>query len=492
MKAPPLEWLLDAASARAMDTAIQFGAEAWTYSELARRSLRMATLLSEYGLKSGSRVALVLRTGPGYVTSILGSMALGATVVPINPLYGSRELVFHLRSNAVSGIVTEPSHARICAAACKEVDPDAPVLIFGTSDVGTDITPMIDVATPSDAVEVEADDICLVLHTAGSTGRAKLVPRTHAQLRAECDSLAGTIQTSSSDVIFGMLPLHHCHGLFNCLFAALRAQCRLCLLTDPRPLLLIRNAVVETIGKERVTIIPSIPFQLEQLLLAEGDVDFSTVRLCFIGGAALKEHTFRHFRERFGIGIRQQYGCTEAGAVTLNLADDLDATWNSAGKPLNGVQVSIVDPDASGEGEIVVSSAALTSGYEGKNSLNRDLFDENGFRTGDLGRIDVEGNLYVTQRRPIYIDVAGHKVDSQEVEDLLREHPDVDDVIVVGIDGPPAAMKAVIVSSSAPEVAELRDFCRQRVASYKVPSVFEFRDQIPRDAMGKILRKELI
>lgn len=492
MKAPPVEWLLGAASSRGASVAIQFGSEAWTYGQLADECLRTAAALRSVGVVPGSRVGLLLGTGPEFVTSLLATLALGAVAVPLNPLYRSRELVFHFRGNRLAAVITLPTSAAACSEAIVESGHVASVLTFGTSGFGTDITDRISSAQPIDPVDVRAQDTAIVLHTAGSTGRSKLVPRSHAQVRAECDSLAATVQTRSDDVIFGMLPLYHCHGLFNCLLAALRAQCRLCLFMDPRPLVLVRNAAMEALARERVTIFPSIPFQLEQLLSAQGRYELSALRLCFTGGAALKEQTFKGFEERFGIQIRQQYGCTEAGAVTLNLGDDLERTKLSTGTPLAGVTISIRDADETGEGEICVASPALTAGYEGMDELNRAAFVNGVFRTGDFGRVDSNGNLYITRRRPIYIDVAGHKVDSSEVEDTLRKVPGIIDVAVVGTQTTPAAMKAVIVCSVPLEVQSLREFCRQQLASYKIPSLFEFRDALPRDTMGKQLRRELV
>jgi long-chain acyl-CoA synthetase len=426
------------------------------------------------------------------VTSLLATLALGAVAVPLNPLYRARELAFHIRSNRMAGVVTVPASTAACAEAIAQSGHDTRLLSLGSTASGTNIAPQISAAPPIQPVEVRAEDTAIMLHTAGSSGRSKLVPRSHAQVRAECDSLAATALTEADDVIFGILPLYHCHGLFNCLLAALRAQCRLCLFMDARPLVLVRNEAMATLVRERVTIFPTIPFQLDQLLSAQGHFDLSALRLCFSGGAALKEQTFDGFAKRFGIPIRQQYGCTEAGAVTLNLGNDLAHTRLSAGQPLAGVTLSILDADPSGEGEICVSSPALTSGYEGLEDLNRALFVDGVFRTGDMGRVDEAGNLYVTRRRPIYIDVAGHKVDSSEVEDILREIPGIVDVAVVGTLTTPAAMKAVIVCSAPLSTQALREFCRQQLASYKIPSVFEFRDALPRDTMGKQLRRELM
>jgi long-chain acyl-CoA synthetase len=491
MKAPPLEWLQDAASTRASHVALQFGDTRWSFAELADRTLRTTAVLKDQGIEPRDRVGLVLGAGPEYVTGLLGILALGAVAVPLNPLYRPAELAFHARENRLAGIITKPSCAGVCAEAMDAAGQPARVLTFGASASGTEIDSLIENATPADAAVVLPEDVAVVLHTAGSTGQSKLVARTNSQLRAECDSFAETAQTTNDDVIFGMLPLYHCHGLFNCLFAALRAQCRLYLFSDPRPIVLVRNESMAAIAREGVTVFPSVPFQLEQLMLAQGKFDLSAVRLCFTGGAALKEQTYQGFNERFGVAVRQQYGCTECGAVTLNLSKNLDASCMSVGKPLAGVKISIRDADDSGIGEIHVASPAMTDGYESRDELNSETFVDGVFRTGDMGMLDSAGNLHVTQRRPIYIDVAGYKVDSTEVEDVIRSIPNVVDVMVVGTQASPASMKAIIVCSRPIMPSTLREFCRQHLASYKIPSNFDFRETIPRDSLGKRLRKEL-
>jgi long-chain acyl-CoA synthetase len=485
MKAPAIEWLQEAASTRPADVAVHFGDDAWTFDCLAQRVLSTAAVFREYGIEPGSRAGLVLGNGPEFVTSLLGILALGATAVPLNPLYRSRELNFHARANAMAGIITAAPYAKDCAAAMQDADLSGPVLTFSEGAAGTDISSTVENAVAIEAHDVQPNDIAVVLHTAGSTGKSKLVPRRHMQLQAECDSFAATAGTNAGDVIFGMLPLYHCHGLLNCLFAALRAQCRLYLFANARPIMLVRKEAMAALEKERVTIFPSIPFQLERLLLAKGDYDLSALRLCFTGGAALSEETYREFKDRFGVAVRQQYGCTEAGAITLNLDEDADSSWSSVGKPLAGVSVSILDADESGNGEIAISTDALTTGYEHEDKLNADTFVDGVFRTGDMGRLDDAGNLHVTQRRPVYIDVAGHKIDSVEVEDVLREFPDVIDVMVVGTRSDPVSMKAVIACTQPPETSALREFCRPRLASYKIPSIFEFRDAMPDAPAGQ-------
>lgn len=488
----PLGALLDAADKQPGGIALQSGDDEWSFEQLAERALRAASVFASHGVERGMRVGLVLHGGETFVTYLLGLLGAGATVVPLNPLYRPDELALHFRANSLHSVVADPGCARLCAETMEQAGLEGATWTVGAADAGRDIEPSVRAAPVGAAVGVAADDVAVVLHTAGSTGRSKLVPRTHGQLAAECDSVARTLETSAEDVIFGMLPLHHCHGLLNCLFAALHAQCRLDLFTDRRPFVLLSGEVMQRLAAARATILPSIPFQIETLSSARGDYDLSALRLCFTGGAALKESAFRRFLDRFGIGVRQQYGCTESGAITLNLDDDLERTWMSAGRPLHGVRVTIEDADDTGEGEICVASPALTTGYEAREGLNSEVFCDGVFRSGDLGRIDENGLVYVTRRRPIYIDVAGHKVDSSEVEDVIASMPGVAEALVVATQSDPAAMTAIIVADRPLQAAEVRSYCRSRLSSYKVPSIFEFRDELPRDELGKQLRKGLM
>lgn len=485
MQATPIQWLLDAAVSRPHDLAVRFADAPWTWERLGDEVLRTCAVLSDHDFAPGTRIGLVLGSGPAFVTSLLGTLAAGLTAVPLSPLFTPRENRLHIRRNALAAIVTEPTYARNCHIAMAESGAVGPVLSIGESRFGEDIAGEIADAAPGTAAAVSPDDVAVVLHTAGSTGRPKLVPRTYRQLGAECDSVATSLATRPDDVIFGALPLYHCHGLFNTLFAALRAQCSLSLFLDSRPFVLAREDVLRCMVRDRVTIVPSIPFQLERLLAVPQHLDLSSVRLCFTGGAALKAQTYRRFAERFGIRIRQQYGCTEAGAVTLNLDADVDAGYQSAGKPLSGVDVRILDENDAGEGEIFIRSPALTAGYEGLDELNAEAFVDGGFRTGDLGRMDPDGRLIVTRRRSIYIDVAGHKVDSSEVEEVLNEMPGVRETLVMATNANPASMKAVIACDSPLDTRQVRDFCRDRLASYKVPSIFEYCESLPVNEFGK-------
>jgi len=235
-------------------------------------------------------------------------------------------------------------------------------------------------------------------------------------------------------------------------------------------------------------VFPAVPFVFRTLAESQIAADLSSVRLCYSAGNALPRSTFDAFDRAFGVPIRQLYGLTETGAVTINTAADPWETAASVGMPMPGIEIEVLDDAGSALetgriGDITVRSPAMTR-----------LYGEP-FATGDRGRLDDAGGLTITGRRKVLIDVRGDKVDPIEVEDVLAVHPRVRDVVVVGvpsgIEGE-ELIKAVVVGENGCSERELIRFCRERLANYKVPHQVEFRDEIPRSSLGGVLRKYLV
>jgi long-chain acyl-CoA synthetase len=246
-------------------------------------------------------------------------------------------------------------------------------------------------------------------------------------------------------------------------------------------------------------VIPAVPLMFRLLAGARAEADLSGVRLCLSAGNALPRSTFEMFERRFRVPIRQLYGLTETGAVSVNL--DVDPDPASVGRPLRGVEVAILDaagdelpPDRNGE--IAIRSAGMTRGYAGvPDDLNRAAFAGGWFRTGDRGRRDEAGRLFVTGRTKLLIDAGGDKIDPIEIEDVLAVHPKVREVVVVGVGSDVEGeelVKAVVVADEPCGERELTRYCRERLANYKVPRIVEFREEIPRSSLGKVLRKYLV
>jgi long-chain acyl-CoA synthetase len=272
------------------------------------------------------------------------------------------------------------------------------------------------------------------------------------------------------------------------------------ILEDPHPFLLKRQRALELVEQERATFFPGVPFNFRLMAEAPGDADLSSLRLCFSAGTALPRSSFEAFGERFGVLVRQLYGSTETGMITANTSEDPVATFASVGRALGGVTVDIVDDDGnplgSGEiGEVTVASPAASRGYAGSEEASRHAFRDGRYFTGDLGRLDDDGLLYLEGRKKLLIEVGGYKVDPIEVEDVLRAHTGVGEAIVVGVSGEAEgeeAVKAVVVPAADCDEAALISFCRERLANFKVPRQVEFRDEIPTSPLGKVLRKYLV
>jgi len=228
-------------------------------------------------------------------------------------------------------------------------------------------------------------------------------------------------------------------------------------------------------------------------------LDFSSLRLCVSASAPMPAKLNREFHDKFGIYVRQLYGSTETGTISVDLSPDIERSLDSVGRPMAGVEVEIFnehgEPAQLNEiGEIAVKSPATISSYDGCEELNRAAFKNRYFLTGDLGRRDDQGLLYLVGRKKLFINRAGYKVNPREIEDWLKTHPKVEEAVVVGL---PTVfgdekLKAVIVLNDDATEEEMIDHCRGKIADFKIPTLIEFRDELPMMPTGKIRREMLL
>jgi long-chain acyl-CoA synthetase len=464
-----------------------------TWAQLGADVRRRAAALSTRGVSRGDGVALVLGNAHEFVTTFLATQQLGAMAVPLNPQFTDAELGQHLAQCDVAGIVTDAAAAPA-------------IRVWAKTEPGLWVEDAADIDSPDDgAPDSGAADpagAALFAFSSGSTGTPKGMIRTNANLTAEAEQFHDTVGVTEEDVILAVVALFHAHGLGNALLASVRSGASLVLL--PR---FERDAVLGAIEDEHVTTFPGVPFIFQTLAETRRAerADVSSLRLCISAGAPLAPETFDLFHHRFGTPIRQLYGCSEAGSVTINLDADPTVSRASVGHPMRGIEVQVVDDEGrtrsgSETGEIEFRSRALTAGYVGEHAPANEAFHDGWFRTGDLGHVDETGNLYVTGRTKLFISTSGFKVDPFEVEAMLRAHPGVADVVVVGVKGElgEEIVKAVVVPDPAAAIdrqrlpEELLVLCREGLAPFKVPRIVELRDEIPRSPLGKILRKYLV
>ena len=476
--------------------ALSCGGEQLSYDDLWDRVGRFAHGLASRGIGRGDRVAVLLPNGPGFVIAFLAVAQLGAVAVPLNPQFKKAELAFYFHDCGVRAVITDETSAALCRTIVPRVSPwgDA-------AEIVTSVDALVEAHSPLSPEPPSLDEDVMVQYSSGSSGRPKRVPRTPRQLSAEVDAYVATIGLGAHDTILCSIPLFHTYGLGCCLLAAIRSGATLALLDEPQPFTLMRERALELLERERVTVFPAVPLIFRLLAESGAAADLSSVRLCVSAGNALPRATFDAFAAAFGVPIRQLYGLTETGAVTVNLDGDPVATAHSVGRPIRDVELAILDGagndlGADRIGEVAVRGPGLFRGYAGVDEqLNRVSFRDGWFRTGDRGRLDDDGRLVLTGRSKLLIDVKGDKVDPIEVEDVLAVHPKVREVVVVGvateIEGE-ELVKAVVVPDDSCSERELIRYCQERLANYKVPAMVEFWDEIPKSSLGKVLRKYLI
>jgi long-chain acyl-CoA synthetase len=495
-----LELLYRQAEADADRAAVVYRDERLGFGELVERIERLASGLAGRGIGAGDAVGLVLRDDPWFLAAFHAIAALGAKVVPANPAFKQPELEFWFRSTGVKAVISDERTAGVCERIVAGFDYPVEVIGSGAGH-GSSVTLASLVAEGSaERLPPRAGEEPLVgQFSSGSTGRPKRLDRTNAQCLAEAEAYLG-LGIGSEDKILAAVPLFHTWGMGSCIFGSAISGATLVILEDPHPFLLKRHRALELIEAERITIFPGVPFNYRLMAESPADADLSSLRLCFSAGMAMPRETFEAFGERFGVLVRQLYGSTETGMIAANLSDDPVATFESVGTPVAGVELAIVDDDGEpvedgGIGEVTVRSPAATAGYGDLPELNAVAFRDGRYYTGDLGRIDGDGMLFLEGRKKLLIETGGFKIDPIEVEAVLNAHPAVSESVVVGVDTEIAGeqrVKAVVVSGADPDARELISFCRERLANFKVPQEVEFRDEIPKSPLGKVLRKYLV
>jgi long-chain acyl-CoA synthetase len=495
-----MQLLCEQAEARPEHTAVVFQDERISFAGLVERIERLANGLFGCGIRPGDAVGLVLNDDPWFVTSFHAITALGAVVVPVNPAFKQAELEFCFRSAGVSAMISDERAAGVCQRIAARLEGEVHV-ISTTAAHGQALT--LDALLEEGSAEPlgprSAEETLVYQFSSGSTGRPKRVPRTHGQCAAEA-GMYKSLGLTSEDRIFSAIPLFHTWGMGACLFGPAATGATIVVLEDPQPFLLKRQRALGLIEHEQATVFPGVPFHFRLMAEAPAQADLSSLRLCFSAGMALPRSSFEAFGERFGVLVRQLYGSTETGMITANMSNDPVATFDSVGAPVAGVGVDIVDDDGDvlavrEIGEVTVTSAAASSGYAGADEASRLAFRDGRYFTGDLGRLDEDGLLHLEGRKKMLIQVGGFKVDPVEVQDVIIDHPAVSEVIVVGVSEETEGeemVKAVVVPSQNCQEEELISFCRERLANFKVPRAIEFRDEIPKSSLGKILRKYMI
>ena len=452
---------------------------------------RLASRLFSLGVRRGDTVAIVLSNSPEFVIAFFATMRLNAVAMPLNPNYTASELGRFLSEKPVRVIVTDAGRAQRCF---KDAPNSMQVVVVSSGG-----EPNFDPMPCGEAFEGDA----LYLFTSGSTGSTKRVLFTQRNLFCEARNFVESTGIGPTDTILCPVPLYHSYGLCLGMLDAVYTGATLVLEPQPdEPFSLRCPRTLELLREENVRVFPAVPWQFAVLADIPGNVlgAFRDVVWCMSSGDMLPRRTYDSFLARTGRSIRSFYGSTEAGSVTMETGPEVEVLFESVGAPLKNVSISVRNP--SGEamapgatGEVWIASPALPpTGYDDDEERSRQVFRDGWYNSGDLGHVDFRERLFLTGRKQSIINVGSYKVDATEVEETLLQIPGVREAAVLGAEVPGAGtmVKAVLASVDGSLLpSQIRAFCRQRLAMFKVPRIVEFVPELPRDAMGKILRREL-
>lgn len=494
--------LRETASATPGSLAAVFTGGQLTYGELDELSDRLAAGLDKARLGPGDAVALQLPNIPQFLVAYFGLLKAGCVVVPLNVMLKAPEVAFQLEDSRAKVLITWEGilgeAARGAAAA-----GISEIYAVGHADAGAGALPFERLlAAPAAGRPLacrEPADTAVIVYTSGTTGRPKGAELTHIQLYMNADIPGRLFDVQPDDVVIAALPFFHVFGLSSILNVCVRFGCTMSLL--PR---FDAAAALTAIQLDRATIFEGVPTMFVALLSCPelASYDISSLRVAISGGASIPAPVLDAFEQRFGVVVLEGYGMTETASTTTFNRSATDRRVYSVGKPIWGTQTQVWDEDCHAlprgkdhVGEVVTRGLHVMKGYLNNPEATAEVFTGDWLHTGDLGYIDEDGFLFIVSRKKELIIRGGYNVYPTEIEDVLHSHPAVAEAAVIGIPDERLGEEVMAVVALRADVslmaAELIAYCRERMAAYKYPRLVEFRAELPKNTLGKVLKNEL-
>lgn len=522
------------------DVALEFFGRTTTYAEMGGQIDRAAEGLRLLGVQKGDPVAIILPNCPQHIVAFYAVLRLGGIVVEHNPLYTPRELrhqfedhgakVAIVWNNVVSTVQAFPQDVAVDTIISVDVTQAMP---FGTRFLlGLPIAKARDSRNAlttkvrgtlvwkdllkADPIKPEiarpgAEDVALIQYTSGTTGLPKGATLTHLNLNtnaAQARAWVPTVKRGKGCVVYAVLPMFHAYGLTLCLTFAMSMGARLVLFPKFDP-----DLVLSVIKKRPATFLPAVPPIYERLTKAAKDegVSLKGIQIAISGAMPLSASVVEPWEAETGGTLVEGYGLSETSPVLMANPVGPTRVAGTVGLPLPNTEVRVVDPEeptkdrkAGDEGELIVRGPQVFSGYWRKPDETTAVFvpaaekDENQspwFRTGDIVTVDAKGFVRIVDRIKELIITGGFNVAPSEVEDTIRQHPDVADVAVVGLPSPHSGEDVVAAVVMAPgkslDEESIRSFARDNLTAYKVPKHVYAVEELPRSLIGKVLRREV-
>jgi long-chain acyl-CoA synthetase len=525
--------LINSAQKHPDSVAVEFEGKKITFRELNDLANQFANGLNSLGIGKNSKVAVILPNLPQFVICFYGALKAGAVVVPCNPIYRERELEYQLSDAEVEAVVIlnniylpndfyaefEKARARLprvkhvfVTSIIDYLPPIKKQLAGPVRKIQTLQKPntinLVSFLSKQSKKEPETrqsnpvDDIAVLQYTGGTTGTSKGAMLTHYNLLSNTLQLMDWTNAGKGDKVLAVIPFFHIYGLTVAMNSAVNVGEELILLPQFHA-----KEVLQTIQKHGIAVFPGVATMYIALLNYPELSKYSigTIRKCVSGAAPLPVEVQKKFNEITGGKLVEGYGLTEASPVTHcnPIADGAIVKPGSIGVPLPDTDAKIVDSETGTkdlpvgeEGELALKGPQVMKGYWNKPEETAAVFRDGWLLTGDIAKMDSDGYFYIVDRKKDLIDASGFKVWPKEVEEVLYTHPDIREAAVVGVKDPyrGETVKAFIVLKNKdknPGIEAIQEYCRSRIAPYKVPKQIEFKDELPKTLVGKVLRRKL-
>ncbi|MEI8349935.1 MAG: long-chain fatty acid--CoA ligase [Candidatus Omnitrophota bacterium] len=497
--------LVSVTSRHAHRTAIIFGSKTVTYAQLDAYCRRLACALSHLGVKELDKVALWLPNCPEFVYTFFAALYIRAIAVPINTMFKQEEAKFILQDSGARILICSIDKVHESESILSRVDSLKHVICLPAPKSNTNVLDFYDLISRHEASicepRIASDDIAEIVYTSGTTGKPKGACLTHKNILSNIRDCGSIIEVSHRDCFICILPLFHSFASTVCMLLPLYNGARIVIMRSVRPF----KRVVRAIFKHRVTAFMGVPsifnilseahFPRWQLLL---NWLINPIRLCISGAAALPFEVWYKFEKKFKRPLLQGYGLTEASpVVSLNPLRGENKPY-SVGRALPAVTAKIIDKDGKEVlpqevGELLVKGDNVMQGYYRLPDETGKALRDGWLYTGDLAKIDKDGFIYIMGRLKEMINVRGLNVYPKEIEDVLYKYPKVKEAAVVGVlhRHRGEAPVAFIVKKEEVKEGEVIAFLRNNLASYKIPLRVFFKESLPKNATGKILKVEL-
>lgn len=455
------------------------GAEVLTYSQLDRRSEALAERLRAQRDWTEKPIGILAPSGWEFTSSLLGIWKVGGIAVPLQPHHPLTELEYLVQDTGLDTILVDPGNEK-CLALVRSLNVSNILQVEDDEVEG--------LATP---VDVASNQAALIIYTSGTTNRPKGVVSTYGSVESQLKCLIEAWEWSQNDRVINVLPLHHVHGLINILGCSLAvgASCEMKDKFEPAE-------VWDRFVSGRVNVFMAVPTVYSKLIeFWESQISVERerlsrearkMRLMVSGSAALPQTVFESWHRVTGHKLLERYGMTEIGMALSNPLHG-ERKVRTVGKPLPGVDVILRD------GELLIRGPNLFREYWNKPDITADSFSPDGyFQTGDVAEVDPDGYYRILGRRSQdIIKNGGYKISALEIESVLLEHPDVREIAVVGVsdDKWGERVAAAIVGPASGEM--LTAWLRDKLAVYKIPTLWRKMESLPRNAMGKVMKKDL-